>query len=725
MVQEEGPSREHPSHDDVTGSPHGDPTDENPSSRDRGKERWSKKDYDNYYLSLGVALQDYKMRNFQECIPLFQELLENPVVKSGRAKAVNILTHLAHSFYGTGEKEKAKEYFTNAIQLDPNNEMAHYGLYCLYEEQQDFEEALKNLRTVAEEHLNESYINELVDFYIKQEREDEATRFLEQKEKDLSAKNPEKHAALIQKLKERRVALTGIPDKEKHEETVGTEGAEDEVTPTGVTPVGIADAEGAEDEVTPTAVTPVGIADAEEAEDEVTPTAVTPVGIADAEEAEDEVTPTAVTPVGIADAEEAEDEVTPTAVTPVGTEGAEETVGTEGAGVKEEPAEEKFEEPETQGEKVLPVEVPAPEISPGEASEEKSALKKEEEPKESKEEMEEDRARARMEKEWVARVRLERKQKEGRKAERFDIFFREAGWQKGTGTDKKTGMAERQKGEFHEEKEERKLPQDISKLRLHLIKEKIEELEGEREQLKRRGKQLEDQARLNALKEEELEALRKQLGKRKNDILALEKKSMEKIKHVREMMKEERGRLSEKEKSLLEKEEGKMGELSEEREGKQPVPERTEEYQKDVKEALESSPKKEIPPQPTREFRSKEAESLFLNGNHSFRERLYESAISLYRKALQLEPDVAEIWNNMGVAFDEMGMTTKARLCYDEAIKLEERYCDAYLNKGYNLLKNKLYESALAAFEKVQEITPSIEEAKEYSEFCKIKLGSI
>ena len=393
---------------------------------------------------------------------------------------------------------------------------------------------------------------------------------------------------------------------------------------------------------------------------------------------------------------------------------------------EEEPAEEKVEEPETRGEKVVPVEVPAPEISPGDASEEKSALKKEEEPKESKEEVEEDRAQAQMEKEWVARVRIEREQKKERKAERLDIFFREAGWQKETGTDKKTGMAERQKGDLHDEKKEHEPPRNISKLGLHLIKEKMEELGGEREQLKRREKQLEDQTRLNALKEEELETLRKQLDQRKKDILKLEKNIMEKIKHAQEMMKEERGRLREQEKNLLGKEGEEPAEISEEEAGKGTIPEEKEGDQKDVKEALESSSEEERGPQPpTRKFRSKEAETLFLDGNRFFRERLYESAVSLYRKALQLEPDVAEIWNNMGVAFDEMGMTTKARLCYDEAIKLEESYCDAYLNKGYNLLKNKLYESALAAFEKVQEITPSIEEAKEYSEFCKIKLGSI
>ena len=669
MVQQEVPSRERPSQNDVTSSAHDDSADENSSSRDGGEEHssegsWPKKDYDDYYLSLGVALQDYKMRNFHQCIPLFQELLENPVVKAGRAKAVNIHTHLAHSFYGTGEKEKAKEHFTNAIQLDPNNEMAHYGLYCLYEEQQDFEEALKHLMTVADDHPNENHINELVDLYMKLERGEEAARFLVQKEKELSAKNPEKHAALILKLKERRSAITGLPDEEEHGETVSSEDAEDEGTALALT----------------------------------------------LEE---------VTTVGV---EGAEKEGSTAEVTTVDSEGDEE---------EEETSEEIEQEAEIPSEKEAPADASSPETTLPETDDEGPTFQEEEEePEESKEETKEERAQLQMKKEWIAKAKLELVKKRAKEQKRLDAFFEDEAEskeeQETPESDEKTDIPERQDERVLEEKKERGPLQHISKLGLDLIKEKVEELEGDREQLKRREKQLEDQARRNALKEEELEALRKQLDQRKKDILKLEKKTMEKIKHAQEMIREERGRLKGKEETPLQEEGVEPAETVDEVAGKGTIPEEKEGDQKDVEESLESSSEEEKTPQPpTREFHSKGAEEFFLEGNRFLRERLYESAVSLYRKALQLEPDVAGVWNNMGVAFDEMGMTSKARLCYDEAIKLEESYGDAYLNKGYNLLKNNLYESALAAFEKVQEITPSIKEAREYSEFCKMKLGRV
>ena len=149
----------------------------------------SKADYDNYYSSLGIALQDYKMRNFSECIPLFRELLMNPVVKAGRAKAVNILNHLAHSLYGTGEKESARERFLEVTALDPVNEMANYGIYCLYEEQQDLQKALAHLKLVADNHASEAYFKELVEFYNKHGKREEARIYLALKVQELQAKD--------------------------------------------------------------------------------------------------------------------------------------------------------------------------------------------------------------------------------------------------------------------------------------------------------------------------------------------------------------------------------------------------------------------------------------------------------------------------------------------------------------------------------------------------------
>jgi len=258
------------------------------------------------------------------------------------------------------------------------------------------------------------------------------------------------------------------------------------------------------------------------------------------------------------------------------------------------------------------------------------------------------------------------------------------------------------------------------------ITQELEELE----QLRSREKQVEDQARLNAQKAEELERKEKELEQRKKEILDFEKSTIEKMKQAKEMMKEERGRLREREKELARQDEKMAREepLKEPEKDEHVREESTvdiEETEVVVEEHARETEEKRVPTPLAREFRSKEAENLFMEGNRFFRERLYESALSFYRKALQLEPDRAEIWNNMGVAFDEMGMSIKARQCYDEAIKLGEGYCDAYLNKGYNLLKSNLYESALTVFGKVFEIDPTVEEAREFHEFCKIKLGRL
>lgn len=96
---------------------------------------------------------------------------------------------------------------------------------------------------------------------------------------------------------------------------------------------------------------------------------------------------------------------------------------------------------------------------------------------------------------------------------------------------------------------------------------------------------------------------------------------------------------------------------------------------------------------------SKEADALFQEGE-------YKEAIKLYNKVIKLTPNNNIIWNNMGLAFDNLKKHDKAIKCYDKAIEIKTDYANAWNNKGFVLHKLKRYDEALECFEKAIELDP-------------------
>lgn len=61
---------------------------------------------------------------------------------------------------------------------------------------------------------------------------------------------------------------------------------------------------------------------------------------------------------------------------------------------------------------------------------------------------------------------------------------------------------------------------------------------------------------------------------------------------------------------------------------------------------------------------------------------LYDEAIECYDKALQIEPNLAFIWNNKGIALHNLKKYGDAIKCYDRAIEIDPSYTYAWLSKG-------------------------------------------
>ncbi|ACN13222.1 two domain fusion protein (N:methyltransferase, C:TPR-repeat family protein) [Desulforapulum autotrophicum HRM2] len=89
-----------------------------------------------------------------------------------------------------------------------------------------------------------------------------------------------------------------------------------------------------------------------------------------------------------------------------------------------------------------------------------------------------------------------------------------------------------------------------------------------------------------------------------------------------------------------------------------------------------------------------------------------DEAISSFRKAVGFAPEMAEAWNNLGVAQDELHLTEKASDSYGKAIEIQPDYASAHLNLGISLQNSGQLKEAGKHYSKVLEIQPENKVAK-------------
>jgi Tfp pilus assembly protein PilF len=86
-------------------------------------------------------------------------------------------------------------------------------------------------------------------------------------------------------------------------------------------------------------------------------------------------------------------------------------------------------------------------------------------------------------------------------------------------------------------------------------------------------------------------------------------------------------------------------------------------------------------------------------------------AIASYQRAIQLKPDHAESFNNLGNALKEKGRLDQAMDCYRQAIKLKPHYPDAQYNLALALAGKGSLEEAIGCFRLAIQLKPDFAEA--------------
>jgi protein O-GlcNAc transferase len=88
-----------------------------------------------------------------------------------------------------------------------------------------------------------------------------------------------------------------------------------------------------------------------------------------------------------------------------------------------------------------------------------------------------------------------------------------------------------------------------------------------------------------------------------------------------------------------------------------------------------------------------------------------DEAITAYRQALALDPAMADVQNNLGVALRVAGKLEEANAAFGEAIRLNPNLAEAWNNFGYGLVTMQRFDEAAEACRKAIALKPTYSEA--------------
>ena len=100
-----------------------------------------------------------------------------------------------------------------------------------------------------------------------------------------------------------------------------------------------------------------------------------------------------------------------------------------------------------------------------------------------------------------------------------------------------------------------------------------------------------------------------------------------------------------------------------------------------------------------------------ISGASSAGLKQFDAAIKYYKKALEIKPDYAEAYYNMGIALKDNGDLDAAINSYKKALEIKSDYVGAYFNTGNILKDTGDLEAAIDNYKKALEIKPDYAEA--------------
>lgn len=98
----------------------------------------------------------------------------------------------------------------------------------------------------------------------------------------------------------------------------------------------------------------------------------------------------------------------------------------------------------------------------------------------------------------------------------------------------------------------------------------------------------------------------------------------------------------------------------------------------------------------------------------------YVEAFETYDKAIAVNPNCADCYNDRGLSLFYIGDPASALESFDKAIEIDPGFARAWLSKGYVLTSAGRYKDAVVPLNKVKELDGNGELAKQADEFLAI-----
>jgi len=97
-------------------------------------------------------------------------------------------------------------------------------------------------------------------------------------------------------------------------------------------------------------------------------------------------------------------------------------------------------------------------------------------------------------------------------------------------------------------------------------------------------------------------------------------------------------------------------------------------------------------------------ETLSELGDMYFESAQYVEAFQIYDKAIAVNPNCADCYNDRGLSLFYIGDPTSALESFDKAVAIDPGFTHAWLSKGFVLLSEGRYQEAVAPLNKVKEV---------------------
>jgi tetratricopeptide (TPR) repeat protein len=106
------------------------------------------------------------------------------------------------------------------------------------------------------------------------------------------------------------------------------------------------------------------------------------------------------------------------------------------------------------------------------------------------------------------------------------------------------------------------------------------------------------------------------------------------------------------------------------------------------------------------------AEDYYERGTNFLRKKMYDEAISAYKKTIEINPEYVKAHNDLGVAYYRKKIYDEAIAAYKKAVEINPEYVTAYYNLGLAYYYGKkMYDEAISAYKKAIEINPKYAKA--------------